>query len=281
MARKAREPQYIKSILNTPMLNYRIYVMSGTEKLITFLLAFGVGGILGITFYGGQFRDADGLETPATFFSNIIIFCVVGIAACFAFFPMRRNQLQKKRRRELANQFCSFLESLSVSLSSGMNMTNSLVGAYEDLKGQYSEGAYIVKEVREMVDGMRNNVQIEQMMLFFGERSGMDDIKNFGTVFEICYRSGGNLKEIVRRTNSIISEKIEISNEIETALSSNKSQFLIMMVIPVIIVLMLRMTSGVFAESFSTVTGVICVTVAVGIFIAAYVLGQRIMDVKG
>lgn len=269
------------SALNTPMLNYKTYVMTAREKMITFLIAFVVGGIVGLIFYGGQFRDADGITTTATTICNIVIFVLVGIAAWFLYYPMRCKQLQSKRKNELAMQFRSLLEALAVSLSSGMNMSESLLSAYNDLKVEYSDNACIVQEVKEMIDGVQNNIPIEEMMKSFGERSQIEDIKNFGIVFEISYRAGGNMKDIVRRTNSIISEKIEISEEIETALTSNKSQFTAMMVIPVVLMLMLRMMSSSFAASFATAAGITAITVAIGIFYAAYRLGQKIMDIKG
>lgn len=280
MAKKKKEPQYITSALNTQMLNYKTYVMSGQEKLSTFLIAFIVGGIVGLTFYGGQFRDIDGLATKATFISNIVIFVLVGMMAGLIYYPMRTKQLLEKRKKNLTLQFRSLLEALAVSLSSGMNMSDSLVSSYNDLKMEYSENAYIVAEVKEMMVGMQNNIPIEDMMAFLGERSEIDDIKNFGMVFEICYHAGGNMKDIVRKTNSIISEKIEISEEIETALTSNKSQFTAMMVIPVVLVLMLRLMSSSFAASFATAPGIIAITIAIGIFIGAYKIGQKIMDIR-
>lgn len=281
MAKKTKEPQYIMSALNTPMLNYKVYIMSSQEKIITFLLAFVIGGIVGLTFYGGQFRDADGMTTNMTSICNIIIFALVGIVAWIVFYPMRCKQLLDKRQKELTKQFRSLLEALAVSLSSGMNMSESLVSAYNDLKVEYSEKAYIVEEVKEMIDGIENNVPIENMMISLGERSQIEDIKNFGVVFELCYRAGGNMKDIVRRTNDIISEKMEIAEEIETSLSSNKSQFSAMMVIPVVMMLLLRMMSSSFAASFATIPGVIAITIAICLFLAAYKLGQKIMDIKG
>lgn len=281
MAKKNQEPQYIISALNTPMINYKTYVMNKKEKFITFIIAFIVGGVVGLTFYGGQFRDSDGIATTATTISDIVIFILVGIAAWYIYYPMRKKQLLEKRKKDLVLQFRSLLEALAVSLSSGMNMSESMYSAYNDLKMEYTENAYIVAEVKEMIDGMQNNIPIEKMVASLGERSESEDIKNFGVVFEICYRAGGNMKEIVRRTNSIISEKIEISEEIETALTSNKSQFSAMMVIPVVLVLLLRVMSSSFAASFATVPGVIAITIAIGIFIAAYKIGQKIMDIKG
>ncbi len=281
MAKKSNEPQYITSPLNTPMTNYKVYVMNAQEKLVTFLIAFLAGGIAGLTFYGGQFRDADGLATTATSISNFVIFVIVGIIACIVYFPMRTQQLKEKRRNELKLQFRSLLQAIAVSLSSGMNMLDSLNSACNDLKTEYSENAHIVREVKEMLAGIQHNIPIEVMMKSFGKRSEIDDIVNFGTVFEMCYRSGGNMKDVVMRTNSIISEKMEIAGEIETSLASNKTQFSAMMVIPVVMVLLLRVMSSSFAASFSTVPGVIAITVAIGMFYIAYKLGQKIMDIKG
>ena len=281
MSKKVRGPQFIPSALNTPMINYNEYYMKGTEKFLNYLVIFVIGGLTGLVFYGNQFLDEDGSTTTASLIGNIIIFTIVGLIAVKVLIPMRTEQLREKRRKELREQFRGFLGTLAVSLSSGMNMMDSLLSAYDDLRLEYSENAYIVSEVKEMIDGMQNNIPIEEMMSSLGERSSIEDIKNFGVVFELCYRAGGNMKDIVRRTSDIISEKIEIEAEIDTALTSNKSQFTVMMVIPVGMILMIRTMMSSFAKSFSTVPGIIAVTVAIGIFIGAYKLGTKIMDVKG
>lgn len=281
MAKKVKGPQYIPSALNTPMTNYNEYYMTSRDKIVTFLMAFVGGGAVGLVFYGNQFLDDEGNTTTASAICNVILFVVIGLIACKIIFPMRTESLKEKRRKELRKEFRSFLEALAVSLSSGMNVTDSLISAHNDLQAEYSPDALIVTEVKEMIDGMQNNVPIESMMASLGDRSSIDDIRNFGIVFEMCYRAGGNMKDIVRRTSDIISEKIEIEAEIETALTSNKSQFSIMMIIPVGMILMIRTMMSSFAKSFASVPGVIAVTVAVGIFIGAYKLGNKIMDVKG
>lgn len=281
MAKKDKEPQYIPSRLNTPMLNYKVYYLSFQEKLLNSMLAFVVGGAVGLVFYGGQFLNSDGEATTTTMISNILIFTFAGLIAIKIYIPMRIEQLKAKRKKELTHQFRSLLESLAVALSTGMNMTDALASASADLKTEYSENSYIVHEVQELIAGLSNNIPIEEMLESLGERSEIDDIKNFGIVFSVSYRAGGNIKDIVRRTNTIISDKLEISEQIETAITSNKSQFNVMMIIPVVLVMMLRMMSTSFAKAFSTVTGVIAITIAIGIFVLAYKMGEKIMDIKG
>lgn len=281
MKKNAKSAEYIYSPLNTPMRDYRVYHMSKMEKLQSVLISFFAGGAVGLVFYGGQFLDEDGLATSATMIGNIIIFLVVGLIATRIFIPMREKQLKNKRTRELTNQFREFLSSLTTSLSSGMNMQESIASAHRDLVIQFTDKSYIVEETTEMMKGLKNGLILEDMFKFFGERSGVEDISNFAIVFAICYRKGGNIKDIVRRTYDIISEKVGISEEIETSIASNKMQFNCMLVIPIIMVIMLRTMSSSFAASFSTIIGVIGVTVAIIIFVIAYKIGQDIMDVKG
>ena len=54
-----------------------------------------------------------------------------------------------------------------------------------------------------------------------------------------------------------------------------------MMAIPVIMVLMLRMMSSTLAARFSTLTGVIAMTVALILFYMACKMGMKILDIKG
>jgi tight adherence protein B len=119
------------------------------------------------------------------------------------------------------------------------------------------------------------------MIADFGVRSGIPDIENFAVVFSTCFRTGGNIKSVVRRTTEVISEKLIIASEIETTITSNKMQMTIMNVLPIFIVFMMRTMSAEFAASFASIIGVIVLTISIAMFIAAYKWGQKIMDIKG
>lgn len=277
---KQTEPQYYVSSMNNLVLNYKVYVMKPTEKLLFFLLTFIVGGLVGLIFYGGLFKE-NGEATILTIISNVFVFVAVGFLASKIFIPIINQTLKNKRLKKLKMQFRDFLDSLSNSLSGGMNVNDAIFNARSDLESQYSDDAYIVKEVGEMISGIQNNIPLEELLRDFGTRSGNDDISNFATVFETAYRTGGNIKEIIRRTTDIISEKIMIAEEIQTKITSNKMQMQIMNVIPIFLVLMLRTSSSEFDAAFGSVVGVVCMTIGVAFFLIAYKLGQKMMDVKG
>ena len=252
-SKKNKEPQYYISKINTQLLNYNVYYMSKKEKLMYYTIAFVAGGVIGLIFYGGLFKN-DGVETLATHISNIVVFVLVGFIGLKVFIPNITEKLRKKRIRTLKLQFKDFLLALGNSISGGMNFNDALASSYNDLNMQYSN---------------------------LGERSGDSDIYNFATVFNICVRSGGNLKETIKRTVDIIASKISMSEEIETSLTSNKTQLLVMEFIPIILVSMMRLMSSDFNESFSSVLGVVAMTACVIILIIAYKLGQKIMSIKG
>lgn len=276
---KLQEYQYVNSLINNAVMDYRVYVMNPMEKIIVSIALIIIGGLVGLVFYGGLFKS-DGEATLATYISNLIFFMIVGLYARKMFLPIYKNSRLKKRQDKLRKQFRDMMESLSASLSSGSNVLNAFNSALIDLKMQYTESDYIIIELQEIIDCMGSNVNAEEAMHFFGERSGIEDIQTFADVFEICYRRGGDVKRIVRRTYDVISDKMAINDEIETKLTSNKMQHNAMSVMPIAVVALLRVTNASFAESFATVQGVLVNTVAIVIFVSAYKYGKKIIDIK-
>jgi len=282
MAKKEKvvEAPYINSPLNNPMPNYAVYVMSPSEKLLTNLISFVIGGLVGLIFYGNLFT-LDGFPTLATYISNAVFFALVGFFATKFLVPMYKKKRLEKRETQLKHQFKDMLESLSASFSSGSNVKHAFEAALTDLKMQYSEKDYIVLEMQEIINGIAQNINVEVMLKSFGERSGNEDIVSFADVFEICYRKGGNMNSVIRRTHSVISDKMAVADEIETKLTSNKMQHNVMSIMPIAVVALLKVTNESFAANFATPVGVIVNTIAIGIFVAAYKYGMKIVDIKG
>lgn len=279
--KKNTEPQYFMSATNNKMLNYRVYKLNPAETLLFNIGMIVIGGLVGLVFYGGLFRTEDGAETFATVISNVVVFAAAGLIARKVFIPSIVEMLKNRRIKKLKLQFRDFLDSLSNSLSGGMNITSALENSYKDLVLQYSENSLIVSEIREMIMGINNNIPIEATLKNFGTRSSIEDVENFATVFEVAYRTGGNIGDIVRRTTEVISEKMIVAEEIQTKLSSNKTQMKAMNVIPIFLIMMMRSSSRDFDLAFGSVLGVVCMTVGIGFFVAAYKMGQKIMNIKG
>ena len=136
-----------------------------------------------------------------------------------------------------------------------------------------------MQELQIICAGLGNNINIEQLLLDFADRSGLDDVMSFANVFEVCNRQGSDLKRIVSDTRDIINDKIEIEMEIETMLSGNKNELNVMMAMPVIVVLSLS-TMGTGTVVPNAPVNLIIKLICLGIFGAAYLIGRKIVNIK-
>ena len=275
------EKHTLRNPLNNAMPNYAAYRFSGAEKAVVSLIAFVLGGLASQVFYGGLFMSEDGSATLLTNLSNAFFFVIVGLIAIKFLGPLYQQQCLDKQRNTLQKQFLSLLDSLSASFASGSNVRRSFENAYSDLVMQYKEDDFIVREAREIISGTEQNIGIEVMLKDFGERSGNDHIISFADVFETCYRKGGNMQSVILRTNDAIRERILISDEIQTKLTSNKMQLNVMSLMPIGIVAMLKMMNPSFATAFASPVGILANTVAVAIFAGAYKYGQKVIAIGG
>ncbi len=274
-------PEYSQSeVTNIQTMNYTVYHLKTWEKIVYFLIAFVVGAFVGYLFYGNLGKDEYGQATTITYILNIVIPMAVGVLAGKMFLPIRQKQIIEKRRKNLRDQFRDMLEGLVTSLGAGNNVPDSFAAVYEDLKIQYESDAYIVKELEIILEGIRHNVPVEDIIMDFGNRSGINDIKTFANVFNISYRKGGNIKDVIRNTHSIISEKIEIAEDIETTVTSGKLDQKIMLVMPIALISIIKFMSPEFAANFATPAGIVATTIAVVCFVGAYFLGKTMLDIK-
>lgn len=242
--------------------DYHVYHMRFPDYLISWVLGLAVGFIVLLAF-----------------FNNFFVALIGGIVCAVILPKYYREYRRKKQSDELRTQFKDLLESLTSSYSAGQNTVEAFNDAASDMASIYGDGADIVQEVQIICTGLKNNINIEALLLDFANRSGLDDAMSFANVFEVCNRQGGDLKRIVSDTRAIINDKIEIEMEIETMLSGAKNELNIMMVMPVIIVVMLKGLGTSMAGSNTPATVMVKI-LCIGIFALAYAMGRKITDIK-
>lgn len=243
-------------------VDYNIYVMSVKEKILYFLVGAIAGFVVGYIFY-----------------ENIILSSLLAIICGCAFIPIRNKNIIEKRKNKLLLQFKDMLEALNTSLSAGANVMDAFSSALHDMEYQYSGDAMIVKELSIIQAGIINNISIEELLSDMGRRSGLEDIENFGNVFDTCYRKGGNIKDVIYNTYYIIKDKIEISEEIKTMVAAKKSEQNAMMCMPVVFVQLLKMM-GTDMINLHSSKGVMAMTIAIVCFVAAFFISKRILRIK-
>lgn len=73
---------------------------------------------------------------------------------------------------------------------------------------------------------------------------------------------------------------MEITEDIETVVTANKTEQKIMIVMPIVLIGMIKMMSPDFASNFTTITGVISTTIAIVLFVVSYIIGKIVLDIK-
>lgn len=274
-----RGPQYCESLLKTRTLNYNEYYLSAKEKLIYSLGAFIAGAAVALIMYGGIGCDENGVPTITTYILDIIICCLAGIIAVKLFIPVIQEKLKTNRQKVIRQQFMDMLDSLSGSIASGNNAAKAFETSRYDLTMQYGEESYIVQEVTLLLQGQQNYVNLDALLADFGKRSGIAEIENFAQVFSVSYRKGGDFGRVIRDTYDILYNKIAIEQEIQTKIAATKNEFNIILVMPIVIMLMMKMSGGDFASNFGTASGIAGVTVGIILIAAAIYIARKITNI--
>ena len=119
------------------------------------------------------------------------------------------------------------------------------------------------------------------MLFRSGERSGLEDIHSLAEVFSIAKRSGGNLINILKYTETLFIQKETIKNEIQTMITGKKLEILIMSMIPAGMISYLSISSPGFLEPlYHNFIGVMIMTGCLILNIIACELANHFMDIR-
>ena len=170
---------------------------------------------------------------------------------------------------------------LSSFLSAGYSVENAFSASVGELTVMYGAEGLITKEFSHMAGQMRMNRPVEQVLMEFADRSGLDDVRNFAEVFGAAKRSGGTLVSVISHTVSVIGDRVRIQEEILTMNASKQFEQKIMNMIPFLIVIYIDMTSpGFFETMYNTGLGRILMTVCLFVYLGAYMLSKQIMRIE-
>lgn len=242
-------------------VDYYVYHMQFREVLVGALAGAVAGGVVFQIFFG------------------ILLMTIISVPICAVVgVKVYKKMLLEKRKTRLTMQFRDMLETVSASLGGGRNVKDAFSGAYSEMKTQYGENAEIVQELQIIKSGLDNNLNIEVLLQDFAKRSHDENIQNFADVFEVANRRGGNIRQIIYETKNVIHDKITIEQDIQTLISGKKNELNIMMVLPLIVVNQTKAMQGNAADDL--MFSLLVKMIAFAMFVVAYLVGRKMMDIK-
>lgn len=237
------------------------------------------------------FKRKDWIEYGAGILFKSVVICYLFYDSCKAFFliiPFAildyknfKNKKKEQQKRELTMQFKAMIESLVTSLNAGYSLEHAFADAKRDLLLAYDKKALIFEELDLILQGLKINISIEHLLKSFGERTGIEDIRNFANVVSVAERSGGNLIRIIGKTVNSISDKLAVEEEIKTMITAKNMEKQIMLFMPYVIIFYLRITNVEFLEVlYHNAFGVILMTVFLAAIYAADLWAEKIMEIR-
>ena len=216
------------------------------------------------------------------YFGATVIYGIFAINIIFAFVAgvvmskVYVNILIEKRRKEFTLEFCDYLDAISSSLSCGKNTYEAFLLANEDMQGLYPSDSPICVEGQRIANGLKSGRGIDELLKSMQVRTQSEDVAIFADVYGICNVAGGNLRKTVNDTKLTIVDKINIENEIKTCLAAPKNELNIMATMPIAITGALR----VLGDSLVGKSSFLANTIAVVIFVGAYILGLKFVKIE-
>ena len=215
-------------------------------------------------------------------FYKILLLAIVGGALfgiIYVFISAR--EAIKKRTARLRTSFFDLLEAASVSMRAGNPLIKALQSAREDLILIYPDGSDILVELDIIIGRFNNAVPLSTAISDLANRSGLEDIASFASIYSTIEGKSGRENEIVRETQQIIADKMEIEMEIDTLLTAAKGELNIMMYMPLVILGVIGYAGAGFMDAiYTTGAGRVVSTVGLAVFILSYIMAKKFSNIK-
>ncbi len=197
------------------------------------------------------------------------------------FLKTRRRAYAARQKKELSAQFLTAIQAVSNALGAGYSIENAFREALKEIETVYGTDGLMTLELRGIVRKMEWNEPLEQLLSDLGERSHLEDVENFGEIFSVARKMGGNLNIMIQNIAENIRSKTETQQEIAVSLAGKIMEQKVMSLIPCGILLYVDLASPEFLEGmYHNPLGVGVMTVCLLIYGAAFLWGRRIVAIE-
>lgn len=195
------------------------------------------------------------------------------------YFVREKDRRIRQAKEELLMQFKECICSVQASMKAGYAVENSFVESRKDMAMLYGENSSIYQELERIRRGLVLNISLEEQLVDFAKRSGLEEIMQFADIFEVAKRSGGDMMQMMDASASLIDRKMEVRQEILTILHGKMLEQTVMKAMPFAILSYISFTyPGYFDVLYHNLWGVGIMTACLCLYLGAYMLNDKILN---
>ncbi len=202
---------------------------------------------------------------------------LLGLAAgAFTFtLPARYVQFLRIKRREKFNlQLVDALGTMSNALRAGFSISQAFESVVENGEKPISQ------EFMVLLQQMRVGMSFEDALKSMDKRVGSEDLTLVCTAIDIARRTGGNLTEIFDRISETIRGRMRIERRVKTLTAQGRFQGIIVSLMPLGLgVILTMMKPGLMIPFLTSLTGIVCVAIAVGLVVVGWLIIRKIVKI--
>ena len=224
---------------------------------------------------------AAGLIISYLMYRNIL-FSVVIIPFARRIKGFVTENIIRSRRRRYMTEFKDFLFMVSTAIGAGRSMKDAISESVPSLLNIYGSRSILAGDLKKAYERMETGGENDVGVLRdLADASGLEDVKDFVTVYSICKTTGASLITALGKAAGVIMEKMSIDREIEELVRRKEGEGLIIFAMPALIILFLNLTAPDYiAPLYETIAGRIIMTAVLASNIGIYALIQRITNVE-
>lgn len=202
---------------------------------------------------------------------------LISLTAFPIYFIKKINYEYEKHKTALRVTFRDAINLVYSGLESGENPERAFSEALSELDIMYPEENEIVQGLRGITAKLENSVSLEKAFAEFAEKTNIEEISYFSEILFTAKRTGGNLLSIIRETRGLISDRIELKNELKTMISAKTFEAGIMKFIPLAVLLYLRLLDYEMVKPLYTTTkGIVLMSVSLPIYFVLTLITDKI-----
>jgi len=189
---------------------------------------------------------------------------------------LKKRNLEK--RKQITEEFLELLLLLCNNLRAGYSIENSFEQGYKRMVTLYGEESTIAMILRRVIIARKNQASICEVFISAGKSMKLEDICEFGQIYEIAHKRSGNLTNIMDQTAESLLERMNLQKEMYIKLSERTFEMKIMNAMPFVIMSYIEITSpGYFNAMYDSIPGIVGMLCCLVVYMFAYCQSNRLM----